>query len=215
MLRSWSRAVPIFGPLVLVLTLVGCGTDRSGMSEADSRETYPAAPGFAPVEERAASEPVPPSFGFGETPDSAWIRALDIDVMPDGTGLPPGSGTVQEGAEVYAAACATCHGPSGEGAANDQLVGTTAVRGIDDPMTIGNYWPYATTLFDYIRRAMPYDRPGSLTDDEVYALVAWLLHQNEIISADVSMDAQSLPRVEMPARDRFVPDDRLQYQEVR
>jgi cytochrome c len=142
------------------------------------------------------------------------IAARDIDVGPDGVGLPPGKGSAADGARIYAARCATCHGKSGREGPNDVLVAPTPSSGFAFaqnpklPRTIGNYWPYATTLFDYIRRAMPPDAPGSLSDDDVYALVAHLLAWNQIIAADAVVDAASLAKVRMPARDRFVPDAR-------
>jgi cytochrome c len=161
-------------------------------------------------------------LGIGTPASPDQIAALDIDVRPDGTGLPAGQGTVAEGAMIYAGKCAACHGPKGEGAAADPLVGAEP-KGMapfgpeyerwrngrpDVPFTIGNYWPYATTLFDYVRRAMPATAPGTLTADETYGLVAWLLARNEIIASDAVLNAETLPRVRMPARDRFVPDSR-------
>jgi cytochrome c len=156
----------------------------------------------------------PATFGIGRAATPAEIAAIDIDIRPDGTGLPPGRGTPAEGAALYAAQCAMCHGKTGREGPNDVLVGR--VPGDDFPFsrdpkvphTIGNYWPYATTVFDYIRRAMPPDKPGSLRNDEVYALTAHLLALNALIAADEVMDAATLPKVRMPARDRFVPDTR-------
>jgi S-disulfanyl-L-cysteine oxidoreductase SoxD len=156
----------------------------------------------------------PASFGIGRpaTPDE--IAALDIDVGPDGAGLPAGSGTSADGAPLYAARCAGCHGKTGKEGPNDPLVGRepgdafTFARDPRAPKTIGSYWPYATTVFDYIRRAMPPDAPGSLKDNEVYGLTAYLLVLNQLIPADAVVDASSLPKVKMPARDRFVPDAR-------
>lgn len=151
-------------------------------------------------------------IGRGATPEE--IRTLDIDVMPDGTGLPDGRGTVAEGAATYAAKCAFCHGKNGEGKPFDQLVGRDSGTGFafaNDARlvkTIGNYWPYATTLFDYTARTMPFAQPGTLSANEVYGLVAYLLSQNKIVSADAVMDRLSLPKVVMPARDRFVRDNR-------
>lgn len=153
-------------------------------------------------------------FGFGRTPTDAEIKAWDIDVTPDGTGLPEGEGTVKKGEELYYQLCASCHGVTGTEGPNDQLVGRDPREGFPFgetqglPRTIGNYWPYATTLYDYTNRAMPFDEPGSLEPDEVYSLVAFLLHKNEIIEEDVVIDKNSLPEVTMPARDRFVPDNR-------
>jgi cytochrome c len=153
-------------------------------------------------------------LGIGRTATVEEIAARDIDVGPDGVGLPPGKGSAADGARIYAARCATCHGKSGREGPNDVLVAPTPSSGFAFaqnpklPRTIGNYWPYATTLFDYIRRAMPPDAPGSLSDDDVYALVAHLLAWNQIIAADAVVDAASLAKVRMPARDRFVPDAR-------
>ncbi len=156
------------------------------------------------------AEALPQRFGHGRAATAAEIAALDIDVSPDGTGLPLGQGTGAGGAAVYAAKCAACHGADGEGVqgVGDRLVGREPIDSTGWNRTIGNYWPYATSVFDYIRRAMPFDRPGSLTDEEVYALTAYLLHLNEIIPADAVMNAQTLPQVRMPARGRFVLDDR-------
>lgn len=164
----------------------------------------------------------PVIYGFGRPATEAEIAAWDIDVMPDGTGLPPGSGSVVEGAQLYAAKCAACHGANGEGGLNDRLVvhskdeafPDASDPGSRDHRAIGNYWPYATTLFDYIRRSMPMTLPGSLTDDEVYSLTAHLLHLNHLIPADAVMNADTLPKVEMPARDKFVLDDRQEFKEV-
>lgn len=160
-------------------------------------------------------------FGFGRPATAAEIAAWDIDVGPDGTGLPPGSGTVELGSTIYAARCAACHGPTGIEGPDDHLVGRIEGDAFpfgSDPTqtrTVGNYWPYATTLFDYIRRAMPFDTPGSLRADEVYSLAAYLLFLNEIVPRDAVMDAETLPAVVMPARGRFVPDDRRGGPEVR
>jgi mono/diheme cytochrome c family protein len=148
-------------------------------------------------------------FGFGRDATPEEIRLWDIDVRPDGTGLPPGSGTVAQGAEVYARKCAACHGESGEGVpgASGALVMPYATREPwpQFPRTVGNYWPYATTLFDYIKRAMPTNAPGSLEPDEIYSVVAWLLYRNQIIGSDAVMSKDTLPLVKMPASGRFVP----------
>ncbi len=146
------------------------------------------------------------------------------EVGPDGAELPPGSGSVVTGAAVYKAKCANCHGAAGEGVppAYPALVGRDPKAEnfafATDPKlihTIGNYWPYATTVFDYVRRAMPHTQPGSLTDDEVYALTAWLLAANQVIPMDATLDAKTLSGVRMPYVDRFVRDDRKGGREVR
>lgn len=161
----------------------------------------------------------PARFGIGRTATAAEVAALDIDITPDGAGLPAGRGTAAEGAPIYAAKCAQCHGKTGTEGPNDVLVGREPRTGFTfsaDPLlprTIGSYWPYATTVFDYVRRAMPTTAPGSLTSDEVYALTAFLLHANEITEADAVMDRTSLPKVAMPARQYFEPDTRKQLAE--
>ena len=176
-------------------------------AQAGTPATRKAQPAKAPTN-------VPATFGIGRPATPAEIAALDIDVGPDGAGLPPGRGTSAEGAPVYAARCAACHGKTGKEGPNDILVGRLPgdafpfARDARAPKTIGSYWPYATTVFDYIRRAMPPDAPGSLKDNEVYGLVAYLLALNELIPADAVIDADALPKVKMPAHDRFVPDTR-------
>ena len=143
-----------------------------------------------------------PRLGRHTTP--AEIAALDIDIAPDGAGLPPGSGSVSEGGAVYALRCAHCHGATGEGSPADRLVGGAGSLSTAAPvLTVGSYWPYATTLFDYLRRAMPYDSPGSLSADEVYAISAFLLARNQVIAADARLDASNLPAIRMPNRDGF------------
>lgn len=164
----------------------------------------------------------PSMYGLGTSASAADIAAFNTDVSPLGEGLPPGRGDATAGAALYAAQCASCHGANGEGmAANPPLVGREPREGFpfgSDPKlvrTIGNYWPEATTLFDYIKRTMPLTAPGSLTDDEVYSLTAHLLVANEILPAGVMLDSAALVAVRMPARDRFVPDDRRGGKDVR
>ncbi|MDE1143715.1 MAG: cytochrome c [Paraburkholderia tropica] len=147
--------------------------------------------------------------GIGTPLDASAIAAWDIDIAPDGRGLPPGSGDVQTGARVFAQKCAACHGAQGEGLIGDPLVGGSGtLRSTAPKRTVGSYWPYATTLFDYIRRAMPYNAPQSLSADEVYAVSAWILNRNGIVPDDARLDAHSLAAVRMPNRDGFVPDPR-------
>ncbi len=153
----------------------------------------------------AASAQTPPKFGQPIAP--ADIAPWDISIGPDGAGLPPGRGTAAQGEAVYAAKCQACHGEKGAGRPNDALVGGkgSLEAGKAPVKTVGSYWPYATTLFDYIRRAMPFQESKSLTDDEVYAVSAYILNLNEIIGKDDVLDAQSLPKVRMPNRDGFIP----------
>jgi mono/diheme cytochrome c family protein len=144
-----------------------------------------------------------PNLGRPATP--AEIAGWDISIPPDGTGLPPGSGTPDQGAVVYVQKCQSCHGEQGAGKPNDQLVGGQGTLTSTSPVrTIGSYWPYATTVFDYIRRAMPYTESKSLTNEEVYAVTAYLLHLNGLIGAQDVMDAHTLPQVKMPNRDHFM-----------
>lgn len=133
------------------------------------------------------------------------IRRANITVLPDGKGLPPGSGSVSAGKTVYAKNCEVCHGPQGSGKPQDQLTGGLGTLATDKPVkTPASYWPTATTLFDYIRRAMPIAAPQSLTNDEVYAVTAYLLSVDGIVPADATLDAKSLPQVKMPNRDGFI-----------
>src|SRR5712692_7179791 len=141
---------------------------------------------------------------LGKPITEADISGWDIIVLPDGTGLPPGSGTPADGARIYAAKCAGCHGQEAKGGVNAKLVGGEPIKTIDAEKTIANFWPYSTTIFDYIRRTMPWRQPRSLTNDEVYALTAYILSLNKIIGANDTMNAQTLPKVRMPNRDGFI-----------
>ncbi|WP_159727248.1 c-type cytochrome [Methylosinus sp. Ce-a6] len=142
---------------------------------------------------------------LGRAASAGEIALFDISVGPDGVGLPPGAGAARQGRLVYEARCIGCHGEKGEGKPNDRLVGGfgTLKGGQAAVKTIGSYWPYATTVFDYVRRAMPFDAPKSLTDEEVYAVTAYLLHLNGIVGEDVVVNAQTLPKIEMPNRGGF------------
>ncbi len=132
------------------------------------------------------------------------LAAWDIHVFPDGRNLPPGSGTAVEGAKIFAEKCALCHGDNGSGGHAARLIGGPPKASLDGGKTLANYWPYATTLFDFIRRSMPFTQPRSLTDPEVYALVAYLLAGNKLIGESDVIDATTLPKVRMPNRDNFV-----------
>jgi S-disulfanyl-L-cysteine oxidoreductase SoxD len=144
-----------------------------------------------------------PNLGRPLTPEE--VRKIDITVSPDGRGLPPGSGSVSAGAAVYAKACQVCHGAQGAGKPQDQLTGGLGTLASGKPVkTAASYWPAATTLFDYVRRAMPITSPQSLTNDEVYAVTAYILSIDGIVPADAVLDAKSLPRVKMPNKDGFI-----------
>lgn len=160
---------------------------------------------------------LPASFGFGRPATKAEIDRLDIDIRPDGKGLPAGSGLATKGKIIFDSKCVACHGAGGIGGPNGSLVTTTAAGYKEKraEKTIGNYWPYATTVFDYIRRAMPFNQPGSLTNEEVYHLTAYLLSANKLIDEKTVIDAKSLPKVIMPAQKLFVPDDRKGGPEVK
>ena len=150
-----------------------------------------------------------PTFGVGRSATPEEIRDLGAAIAPDGTGLPEGSGTVAAGREVFAAQCARCHGPSGEGGVGAVLVGGQGTLRTPKPLkTVGSFWPYATSVWDYVNRAMPFDKPGLLRPAEVYAVVAYVLNLNGIVGDDQVIDAKSLPKVRMPNRDGFVPDPR-------
>jgi cytochrome c len=143
--------------------------------------------------------------GLGQPVSVADAAPWDINIQPDGTGLPPGSGNAVTGAQVYGTYCVVCHGLGGAGQPNDKLVGGQGtLTQLQQVRTVGSYWPYATTIFDYIRRAMPFTAPESLTNDQVYALTAYLLAENKIIDANETMNAQTLPKVQMPNRDGFI-----------
>jgi cytochrome c len=144
------------------------------------------------------------SPNLGQPLDPDQVQALDFVVLPDGQGLPTGSGTARQGQAVYATHCQSCHGAEGADGTNDRLAGGLDSITSDRPVkTVGSYWPYATTVFDYVRRAMPLTTPGRLTDEEVYAVTAYLLFINDIVAEDHVLDARSLPKVEMPNRDNF------------
>lgn len=157
------------------------------------------------------------NYGLGHAATPQEVAAVDVDVGPDGGGLPAGKGSAADGAVLFAAKCASCHGDKGQGIppAYPALIGRDSAGDkfdfANDPKivkTIGNYWPSATSLFDYVRRAMPFATPGTLTNDEVYAIVAHLLAENRIIPSTATLDSAGLMQVKMPGAGHFVPDDR-------
>ena len=193
----------------LVLATAACAGDRpasEGVSTA----------GFASIPAR--------HYGLGRAATPAEVAVLDIDVGPDGEGLPAGSGTAALGADIYQKKCSMCHGPKGLGmpptfplliSRDPKAEGFKFASDPKLPKSIGNYWPNATTVFDYVRRAMPLLQPGSLTNDEVYSLTAFLLAANEVVPMNATLDSASLMQVKMPYRDKFVADDRRGGKEVR
>jgi len=158
-----------------------------------------------------AGEPAAPGpgyYGFGITPTAAQIAGWATAVRPDGQGLPPGRGSVKDGDELYANTCAACHGTFGEGAGRyPKIAGEGSLTGDRPDPTVGNYWPYATTLFDYINRAMPFPAPHTLRPDQVYALTAYVLNLNNVVGDEFVADRDSLPKVKMPNRDGFIWKD--------
>lgn len=196
MMRSAILGLTVAG----TFGLLGCADDAAAPAAGGVTS-----PGSAAYVLPAAA---PDRFAFGTHASDDRIERWSITVMPDGEGLPPGSGTVAQGEQVYMAQCVACHGVTGTEGPYDRLVATDPWEQWPVNRAIGNYWPYATTLYDYIRRAMPQLQPGTLTADETYAVIAYLLYLNEIVDEDAVMDRATLPQVRMPARDRFVVDNR-------
>ncbi|MHB1096490.1 MAG: c-type cytochrome [Gemmatimonadaceae bacterium] len=193
----------------LVLATAACTGDRPASDVASTG-------GFAGIPAR--------HYGLGRAATPAEVAALNIDVGPDGEGLPTGSGTAALGADIYQKKCSMCHGPKGLGmppafplliSRDPKAEGFKFAGDPKLPRSIGNYWPDATTVFDYVRRAMPLLQPGSLTNDEVYSLTAYLLAANEVIPMSATLDSASLTQVKMPYRDKFVVDDRRGGKEVK
>lgn len=159
----------------------------------------------------AAAGPAQP-YGFGTTPTEGELAQF-VSPLPDGRGLPAGSGSVSQGKEIYEQQCGACHGANLQGGIGDKLVGGRGTLVNADPAkgpvkTVESYWPWATTLFDYVKRSMPLNTPGSLTNDQVYAVSAYILAQAKIVPDDAVLDAKSLAQVRMPNRDGFIPDPR-------
>jgi S-disulfanyl-L-cysteine oxidoreductase SoxD len=199
----------VVAAILLATAPIACKNERKALAGDDPIS-------LAAADRVRATPGVPARFAsIGRVASNAEISAWDIDVSPTGAGLPAGRGSYTAGATLFAQKCAACHGSRGEGLASfPTLVGTEPREGFPFGRdfkyvkTIGNYWPYSTTLYDYIRRAMPLNAPGSLRSDEVYSLVAYLLAENGIVRRDAVVDSRTLPRVRMPARDHFVVDNR-------
>jgi mono/diheme cytochrome c family protein len=173
-----------------------------------TREVYAALLAAVALTAAASAQSQSP-YGIGRPATSAEIAGWNIDIDRHGNNLPPGSGSVSHGHEVFDQQCAACHGANGEGGVGDRLVGGQGTLGTAKPVrTVGSFWPYAPTLFDYIRRAMPQNAPESLSNDDVYAVSAYILNLNGLLSADATLDAKALSAIKMPNRDRFVGDPR-------
>lgn len=156
-----------------------------------------------------SSAQTPDYKNVGRAPTDSEIKAWDITVGPDGKGLPPGGGTAKDGATIFAEKCAPCHTPTAEGGKQGPALvgGTGTLKSLHPVQTVGSYWPFATTIWDYINRAMPRGQGGSLSPDEVYSLTAFLLYRNGVVKEDDLIDAKSLPKIEMPNRKNFVPEN--------
>ena len=203
MRTTWAGVV-----LVASVAITGCRIESKEQS--------------AGVPDAARATQVPDRLELGVAATPAGIASIDIDANPAGAGLPDGEGTHAQGMPIYAQKCASCHGAKGEGLATypklvsaDTLAGFPFGKDASIPKTVGNYWPYATTVYDYVHRTMPFTAPGSLTPNETYALVAWLLAENRIVPRTAVMSASTLPKVQMPARRFFVIDDRTGGQPFR
>src|SRR5580658_4316032 len=185
--------MPPVRSLTVIVSLVGflSGLTATAQSQEAAKETTK-----SPTDQRPLS--------IGQTPTEGLIKAWNIDIAPDGTNLPDGSGSVAQGQKIFADTCAACHGEHGTEGPMDRLVGGRGTLDTKKPiMTVGSYWPYATTLYDYIRRAMPLNAPQSLSADQIYAVSAYILSMNKIVPDDAVLDKNSLPAVKMPNRDGF------------
>ncbi|MFD2933289.1 c-type cytochrome [Spirosoma flavum] len=206
-MKNYGYSVYLIGALVLVIFDSCFQANGKGSFRLTSSKTELVA--------QIDTLPWPASFGFGRLASQAEITRLDIDVRPDGKGLPAGEGKPATGKMIFAVKCAACHGVGGVGGPSGSLVSSISATKKRPEKIIGNYWPYATTVFDYIRRAMPFSEPGSLTNEEVYHLTAYLLNANGIIDEKTFIDAKTLPKVVMPAQKLFVSDDRKGGPEIK
>lgn len=199
--------------LIISFSIMSCGSENEEDVVNYKYGNDSSVTRIATITDNQQSAHWPASFGIGREATRSEIKAWDIDISPDGKGLPAGEGNVETGRTIYEIKCIACHGKNGSGGSYGRLLGvmgdTTKTK------TIGNYWPYSTTLFDYIRRAMPYNVPGSLKDNEVYSLSAYLLYINKIIDSTTSLNRSTLPKIKMPAQPYFVNDDRRGGPEVR
>lgn len=213
---STLKEAPLWGLAACALLLLICGRasvaqgektlgqDPSATASAIQSNRLP----VRPHDGLAARPPKGQQYHLGVRPTASQIAGWNIDVRADGQGLPPGSGTVSQGKIIFAQKCASCHGAQGQGKPMDQLVGGRGTLNTAKPIrTVGSYWPYATSVYDYIHRAMPFNAPDTLTPSEVYAVTAYLLYLNKIVPANAVMNARTLPRVKMPNRNGFYQPD--------
>ena len=205
----------------ILLGLVACGqsgTDSKAVEDvkgASSAGTVGAS--FSEIEMNASEQQATGHFGFGQTASTEEVAGWDIDIRPDGMGLPDGSGNVEDGEMIYEEKCASCHGSFGEGADGYPKLagGEGSLQESRPEKTVGSYWPYASTLWDYIHRAMPFQAPESLEDDEVYALTAYVLYLNDLVEDDFELTRETFSEIEMPNQANFYRDDRPDVQAVR
>ncbi|MCG8419970.1 MAG: c-type cytochrome [Proteobacteria bacterium] len=219
-----ALVVTLFLPLFsLVLLTLACGqktddqnaTEKQDKAGAEAQEQ--SSPKPAPATGAGQARPTAPTrtpgvsgerLGLGTPVGPEVYAAWDIDVMPDGRGLPPGSGTAKKGAKLYKKYCVACHGATGKEGPMDKLVGGIGSLATASPLqTVGSYWPYATTLFDYLRRSMPMQAPQTLSNDEIYSLTGYVLFLNEIVGEDEVMNSTSVAAVKMPNRNGFITAD--------
>lgn len=201
-MRCWT-------PVIVLLCTWAPGILGSRGASAPRRISSEARASQPPKPKAPDPQKHPPLFGLGRTPTTEELQKWDIIIGPDGKGLPPGSGTAAEGKLVYQTRCVECHGATGTEGPFDVLVGGRGTLATAKPLkTVGSFWPHATTLWDYVNRAMPFDTPGSLSHDQVYATVAYLLFLNGIVGDHDRLDAKTLPLIKMPNRGGFVPDSR-------
>ena len=210
-----SKLTNFFTIALSVVALTGCGLEEKSESKVESKQNKKLS-SLSQIELRTGGTPREIDstrvgfYNVGKPATTEEIAGWDIDIRPDGTGLPPGSGSAVDGEDIYQEKCASCHGEFGEGAGRwPKLAGGLGTLSEDRPeKTVGSYWPYASTLWDYIHRAMPFTQPQSLSNDEVYALTAYVLYMNDIVDEEMELNAQNLASVEMPNKDGFFIDTR-------
>ena len=198
----------------LVISFAACGQSNSNTTDTNTSSptvvNKKAGASFSEIEMNSVEQQAVGHFGFGQNASAEEIAGWDIDIRPDGMGLPEGSGNVEDGEMLYEAQCSSCHGSFGEGANGYPKLagGEDSLQEARPEKTVGSFWPYASTLWDYIHRAMPFQAPESLEDDEVYALTAYVLYLNDLVEDDFELTRENFTDIEMPNKDGFYRDDR-------